>query len=519
MRYILLLFLLSIITASQAQITFNKRVQVGCINTAFYGLELTDSCYYLTGIARDSNNCILGNLFYKIDSFGDEISHKIHTRGLRFSTYNSSLQKDVDGSLVLAGFVEYNNLIKGLLIKYNTEGDTTWTREYNASTVPLSTHFRFFDLAVTADSSYLLVGTVYQVDSSYFVALQVERDGSRRWERAFRCPEGNCIKQTLSPLSDGFIVGYEYNNFTSNSPPRLLSFCKLKKMDYSGNVLWSWQSDSSLYLEGAKQIISTADKGLLVASAYGKEVLDTTFGITFIIHIGYVFKLDSARNWLWGRSLGNYGSHYENETSRIIEIEDSSLVCFSMSLDTIANNNIVFSQYNALITKLSPNGDSIWERQYQYFVQSNAEHKIFDVVQTPDKGFLACGHAVGTGQGPYQQGWLLKLDQHGCLVPGCHIDTTVVAILPRSAQPQAELKLYPNPVVDYLNVLYRNQQVGEKLTFRILDGQGRVLQTYKVSDVSNQTYVFPVWDLLAGWYVLEVRQDGVLVGSEVFVKG
>jgi hypothetical protein len=27
-----------------------------------------------------------------------------------------------------------------------------------------------------------------------------------------------------------------------------------------------------------------------------------------------------------------------------------------------------------------------------------------------------------------------------------------------------------------------------------------------------------VWALLAGWYVLEVRQDGALVGSEVFLK-
>jgi hypothetical protein len=25
-----------------------------------------------------------------------------------------------------------------------------------------------------------------------------------------------------------------------------------------------------------------------------------------------------------------------------------------------------------------------------------------------------------------------------------------------------------------------------------------------------------VWELLGGWYVLEVRQDGVLVGSAVF---
>ena len=150
--------------------------------------------------------------------------------------------------------------------------------------------------------------------------------------------------------------------------------------------------------------------------------------------------------------------------------------------------------------------------------QAWAEHEIFDVEQTHDDGYLIAGQALITGQGPYQQGWLLKLDEHGCLVPGCHIDSSRIGILPIGAQPQAELKLYPNPATDYLNVLYRNQQIGEKLTFRILDEQGRVLQSHITSDVSNKTYVFPVWELLNGWYVLEVRQDGVLVGSEVFIK-
>jgi hypothetical protein len=92
-------------------------------------------------------------------------------------------------------------------------------------------------------------------------------------------------------------------------------------------------------------------------------------------------------------------------------------------------------------------------------------------------------------------------------------------VLPLYAQPQAELKIYPNPAVDYLNVLYRNKQIGEELTFRILDVQGRVLQSHTARDISDKTYIFPVWELLGGWYVLEVRQDGVLVGSGVFVKG
>ena len=112
----------------------------------------------------------------------------------------------------------------------------------------------------------------------------------------------------------------------------------------------------------------------------------------------------------------------------------------------------------------------------------------------------------------------MKLDEYGCLVPGCHLPDTTTSILPIGSQPQAALKLYPNPVEDYLNVFYRNKQEGKQLTFRILDQQGRVLKSYTTRDISEKTYVFPVWGLLGGWYVLEVRQDGKLVGSEVFIK-
>ena len=52
-----------------AQITtFNKRVQLGCGNTILTGLEVTDSCYYVTGIGMDSLNCKLGPLFVQFDT-------------------------------------------------------------------------------------------------------------------------------------------------------------------------------------------------------------------------------------------------------------------------------------------------------------------------------------------------------------------------------------------------------------------------------------------------------------------
>lgn len=72
--------------------------------------------------------------------------------------------------------------------------------------------------------------------------------------------------------------------------------------------------------------------------------------------------------------------------------------------------------------------------------------------------------------------------------------------------------------INYLNIFYQSQKRGSKLTFSVVDIQGRVLQNYTVADVSDETYIIPVYDLTTGIYVLEVRENGQLLKSEQFIK-
>ncbi len=517
MKYLLIFLLAIIATESYGQITFNKRLQFGCSNTTMTGLEVTDSCYYITGGARDTTNCVFGSFFMKMDTLGNVVFTKLYTTPQhRLEQWHGCLQTDVDGNLIVAGEAFDSNIISSVLIKYTPQGDTLWTRRYKDQ-ADLQGFLRSDNIIIAPDSSYLLVGQTNNSHNNSFQVLNIERDGRIRWSKTVGHGRNFCVIPSMIALPDGFIMGY-LNTNTNQIPINYDVFCTIKKNDYNGNLLWEWQNDTSIQLLGADDIIQTKDKGWVVGTAIGKEFLRTGGTSSILARDNYIFKLDSARNWLWGTQLRAYSYSVHAKVMKVIEQPDSSLMTFGITTDTFRINDTLIAQWHAMVAKLSPEGDSLWSHRYSYIDQAWATHEIFDVEQTHDGGYLIAGQAKLSGSGPYQQGWLLKLDQHGCLVPGCHIDTTVVAILPRSAQPQAELKLYPNPAVDYLNVLYRNQQVGEKLTFRILDGQGRVLQTYKARDVSDQTFVFPVWDLLAGWYVLEVRQDGRVIGSELFIK-
>ncbi len=500
----------------QAQtITFNKRISTNCGTNVLTGLEVTDSIYYVTGVARDTAyNCSVGALFMRVDSLGNVMDYKIHQDSInRYETWTPCLQTTVDGNLLIGGAIfDTTGDIQALIIKYDTKGNILWKKKHTNLTIGAGSLLRTDDLVIANDSTYITAGQSYYG----FQLMNLDEQATIKWSKYISCDTNYCMNHHIVPLADGFVVGY-VNSDANKFPIHRTMLCVLTKYDYQGNEQWTWQNDSSTLLIGAEDLIQSKDKGWVIATGIGKEVFNSDGITTRAIYDGYVFKLDSNRNRVWETPLRSHAYTVESRTIRLIELADSSIMTFGMTADTFNVNGATIGQHDALIAKLSPNGDSLWGRRYHYFEQQWSEHEIFDAEQTPDGGFLICGQAIGQGQGASQQGWLLKLDQHGCLVPGCHQPDTTTSL--RSLPPQqAQLKLYPNPATDYLNVWYNNQRLGAALTFRIIDQQGRVVQQYQTRDVSDKTYIFPVWALLAGWYVLEVRQDGALVGSEVFLK-
>ena len=104
----------------------------------------------------------------------------------------------------------------------------------------------------------------------------------------------------------------------------------------------------------------------------------------------------------------------------------------------------------------------------------------------------------------------------GCLVPGCR--GRVMNNVEQPDEPDANLLLYPNPVTDYLSVHFTYLTQGKRLTWRIINAQGQVVQEHQSPATTNQTYIFETTGLFAGWYTLQVVQDGVSIGREAFIK-
>jgi len=504
---LLALFLADSTTAQTT--TFNKRILIGCINnTVFSGLEVTDSCYYLSGNARDTNNCAFGTLFAKFDTLGNNIHYSITPN---YESWFPFLVA-TDNGLAVAPYFFDSLGMHAAIFEYNTNGQLIWSTQFE-SPYGFGYYIRPDDLKYNSDSGFYSLGPVGKPNYASNIGLaKFDANGNILWhitrgDSLLREGEGVIW---IDEKDNNPVIGFMQDNITPTSSNFTIN-CQIEKIDSAGNTIWAWQSPFNKQVYGANDLIKTKDGGWVVASALGYEYYH---GVYPTAHSdAYLFKLDSARNLLWERSfpsIFDFAHFY-----KVIELKDSSLVAFGSVNRQHPQPNPTHYIKHGRIVKVSPQGDSLWNREYEYMTTPSAINEIYDAAQTPDGGFLICGQSIGSGAGGSQQGWLLKLDEHGCLVPGCHL---VTGVLPPQATETVRLSLYPNPTTDYLNIYYRAAQTGTTLSFRILDAQGRQVLQRQSADVSDKTYIIPTYDLPAALYFLEVHRDGQLLQSEQFVK-
>jgi len=140
------------------------------------------------------------------------------------------------------------------------------------------------------------------------------------------------------------------------------------------------------------------------------------------------------------------------------------------------------------------------------------------VVETPDGGFAAVGVAEVSPGYVSDDTWVVKVDQHGCLVPGCHL----VGVEELEAK-GGRMMVYPNPVRGVLNVYLETSPPtplrgrGEQPILSLTDMQGRTVKQWRVGGEPT-TYMADVSGLEAGVYVLRYEGGGVVLTEKVVVE-
>ena len=495
MKRIILIITSSIIfSAVTAQITFNNRYDFDSLSNIITGVHPTDSCYYATGIIADSVNMAApGNIFIKFDLDGNILFEKRYTSPIKtYEIWLGGLKSNYKGELIAVGHT-IDTMRHGLMIKYNTEGDTISTRQYLSPNYN-STADPFWvsnDFVTTSDSGFILLANTTISVAKDIAIFKLDSLGNTIWSKTYGTsyPE---IPRVILQNNEGYLIGgmsWDQQEYFRNY---------IFQIDEVGNVLWEYLSPLEDKKFGAEDIIILPNEDKIVATTFIKsETLDNPKGV------GGVYKINENFETIWENEIQIASPSNYNYKVKLIDIKDE---------DNYAILGLVAKpKQSAWITKISSEGDSLWSRFYTYPNTANfATHRVNDFQQTSDGGFLICGETRGDS-GTGQRGWLLKLDEYGCLVPGCHIVDNITSL-----ENDIEVKIYPNPTTDYLNIFIKGEL--DKGIARIVNLEGRTMNTFDVEG-RNSTFIYSISHLPNGIYFLQIlNEKGKMTTIEFVVQ-
>ena len=267
--------------------------------------------------------------------------------------------------------------------------------------------------------------------------------------------------------------------------------------DYSWNRIIGWEA------------LPTSDGGYLIAGEHYTEYIND---YTYLL-MPYLFKANSQGQVVWSyqppaRELDAEGN---NVCQDLAILPNNDILVTGM----YAGENPEDSLY-AFITRLTPNGEQLWHRQYRNLFGYSITPNIQSLDVFEDHFFIAgwINNSLSASPTTGQWGWIVKTDTFGCVVPGCQL-TDGLATVPNGLG--EALRLAPNPTSSDL-WFQLSAVASSNLKLSIVDVQGRVMEEHVLNGFAPEVqYQLSVAHLPKGAYVLSLSDGKGGLWAEKFV--
>ncbi len=273
-------------------------------------------------------------------------------------------------------------------------------------------------------NGFVLCGGVVNAGNEDGFVMQLDFDGNVDWEFHFGGIYNDGFTSIDSRPDSGFFTGGRYRITATNREHWVVA------LNDTGGTIWNkvWGGP---YFDNLAHVTTSADGNVLVGSARG---LGT--GNQVRKYIAKLHKDDGEILWEYMYGPMNEGSFYP-----VKEVEPGG------DLITVGYH-IVAGVNRGLMMRTTSEGDSIWMRDYVYYdsLVSSGQGYLRDVQPTPDGGFIAVGTTFPVPDIYSQDVWVVKVDQYGCLEPGCHLITGMETQITNMRD---VLRVWPNPVQAY----------------------------------------------------------------------
>jgi hypothetical protein len=459
---------------------------------------------YLGGSGRSVFEVPDGYLFFSVEWASDSSVGALYTKLI-----------DINGSLLeLHEFPRTRNSDPGLIdpIWANADGtftaaitsfgqaglDSIFLYHFDAVGDTLSTHLvsaeesqGVRDCVGTPDGGYLIAGvctlTADPVDDCACIR-KVTAQGEELWRRTW--PQYQYI-HSIRPMSGGsYLLG-------GNRPNMFDPACMIK-VDGSGEQQWIRFTGGNAG-GGSVQAIELPNSNYMIPNAW-LPADSTPVGL---VRFATALCIDPGGNEVWHRKL-----HYELGAAAALacNMDDDEFFVVGGYEQTPRDPDIATTLW-----RMNLDGDTLYRRKYWYYGGYAAENvATYGINRTSDGGLIMTGavrQPINGEQPLLYSTWILKLDQYGCLTPGCQN----VGVADYEMALQSALVLAPNPASDRLSItlpLPTGYTVQGAVQVVLLDAQGKqVLQKSFASAATELCTTLALEGLSPGMYYLHVRDE------------
>ncbi len=427
----------------------------------------------------------------------------IHVLQSRYTNDVSFVQEDYFISGAIKGNI--SDRFYGSFIKFNSDfSDTLRTSFFNilpGNGTQIRSH-----LAIN-NNKFILGGYLADIDFNLYPSfIEVDSLGNINWSNDFFCGS-NCelVPYHILQASDGgyfFTCGELHNSGGSG-----LGFAEktaIIKTDSLGNQQYRLDPGNPVLFARPGWVLPTDDGNYI--SAYSDPRTTDPESL----------PQDNPEKSIWLYKFDVFGTNiYEisliNFLPNVPGFEQGYNYTIIQMLD-ISDEEIIITGFTGLfgfLLKVTENGDGVWFRlfnppQAEGNNAGSESTKILGITPTSDGGYIMAGEYYSSPGNIYPEGIqtaiAVKVDEYGCLEPGCQIGDGVAEL----TNANLELKLYPNPTNGKLNVSVNNRIKVKRIS--VYGVTGRLAMRELIYENNLQ---MDVDGLKAGIYLLEVEtEDG-----------
>jgi hypothetical protein len=208
------------------------------------------------------------------------------------------------------------------------------------------------------------------------------------------------------------------------------------QMDTIGNIIWEKYLDKKdVYESPGVRLASLKGRYYIASGNDGSDwrfpypVRDTSFL--------YMYQIDPNGNPLWYKR--SYTSPWAKSIGYDFFVEKNSYMYALGNLET--TEGWAGSTTYLTLLKFDSAGNMLWQRLFKQWYRDNRPYSLTPVYD----GFIICADGKDTTHTTGQtDAWVIKTDNNGCVIPGCHLKDGLVQVL----NPEAFLQVYPNPATD-----------------------------------------------------------------------